>query len=330
MTSDLRFTGERFVPGLTNYRMTTSHEHRYQIALPLAGERDVVDFGCGAGYGAQLLAEVARTVTAYDPDEETIRHVRQTILGQNLSFTSQLDDLAEQSGSFDLVVCFEVLEHVMDPDVVLGPIAEMIRDDGILLLSTPNKQKHQDERQNNNPFHVHEYYQEELQEVLERYFTNVTIYGQDFVATSIIFPLSKDASDARISGPGVQVAPESDGFLAICSKSSITTTLSGFFLSDSLAESDDIVDGLRRSETTSLLHATDTEREQAQKVLEGWEADIERLNEHIHALERALQSATEMEPLTRGAESRVAGRGLLQTIMRPLLRALGAGHRGKT
>jgi len=329
MTSDLRFTGERFVPGQTNYRMTTSHEHRYQLALPLAEQRDVVDFGCGAGYGAQLLAEVARTVTAYDPDEETIEHIRQTIQGHNLSFTSQLEDLTQHSRSVDLAVCFEVLEHVIDPDSILSPVAELIKDDGLLLLSTPNKQKHQDERQNNNPFHVHEYYQDELQEVLERYFTHVTIYGQDFVATSIIFPLSSASSDARISGPGMQLAPRSDGFLAICSNSDSTRTLSGFFFPDSLAESDDIVDGLRRSETTALLHAMDAEREQAQNVLDGWEADIKRLNEHIYALERALESATELDALTRGAEQQVEGRGFLRTIMRPFLRAVRAGRRSK-
>lgn len=331
MTSDLRFTGERFVPGLTNYRMTTSHEHRYQLALPLAKERDVLDFGCGAGYGAQLLAEVARTVTAFDPDEETIKHVRHAIQGHNLLFTSQLDDLVKRSGSFDLAVCFEVLEHVRNPSVILGPITEMLTGDGILLLSTPNKEKYQDIRQNNNPFHVHEYYREELQEVLESYFSNVIIYGQDFVATSVIFPLSNASNDARLSGPGMQLAPSSDGFLAVCSDSPVASTLSSFFLPDALIESDDIVDGLRRSETNTLLHEMNAERDAAQKVLDGWEADVERLNKHIHSLEAHLKSKTDLgvRVSTKAEQPRVTGRGLLRTVVRPLLRALGAGRRGK-
>lgn len=322
MKPELFFTGERFIPGQTDYGMTTTHEHRYQLTVPMAEKRKILDFGCGAGYGAQLLARVAQAVVAFDPDEETIAHLRELSRNKNLSFTSQLGDLVEHAGTFDLVVCFEVLEHVVDPDPILSPIRASLRDDGLLILSTPNKAKYQDLRENNNPFHLHEYYLDELQALLEQYFVNVQIFGQDFVATSVIFPLAGSSVSANISRGGGDPAPVSDGFIAVCSNSHSVSSLSGFYLPNSLSESDNIVDGLSRTDVDRLLSAMDEEREQAQKVLNGWEGDISRLNEQIHLQQKVLEllSNKGSAPRITEGKSQSKGVGLLKTVLRRFMK----------
>ena len=283
MSSELEFTGERYVPGKTEPRLATCHEHRYQIALEWCAGRNVVDFGSGAGYGAALLSSVAASVMGYEPDREAVDFAQDTFGSESLHFTTDVNYVLNLAGKVDVVTCFEVLEHVLDPAEILSPVRELLTDQGVLLLSTPNRLKYQDLRRNDNPFHVHEYYFEELHETLLEFFPQVEIFGQDYVATSVVFPLSNATPDARLVGPGLSLAPVSDGFFALCSGQGVLPRATSFFLPQNLDESDDCVDGLGRTALERLLKEMEDERRRAQVVLDGWEADIERLNAHIAA-----------------------------------------------
>ncbi|BCI89999.1 hypothetical protein NIIDMKKI_52050 [Mycobacterium kansasii] len=73
----LTLTGERTIPDLDveNYWFRR-HEVVYQRLAPRCAGRDVLEAGCGEGYGADLIAEVARRVVAIDYDEAAVAHVR--------------------------------------------------------------------------------------------------------------------------------------------------------------------------------------------------------------------------------------------------------------
>ena len=73
----LPLTGERTVPGLAveNYWFRR-HEVAYLHCVDVCAGRDVLEAGCGEGYGADLIAATARTVTAVDYDAATVAHVR--------------------------------------------------------------------------------------------------------------------------------------------------------------------------------------------------------------------------------------------------------------
>lgn len=72
----LPLTGERTVPGLPeeNYWFRR-HEVVYQYCAPMCAGQDVLEAGCGEGYGAALLAFTARRVVAVDYDAATVAHV---------------------------------------------------------------------------------------------------------------------------------------------------------------------------------------------------------------------------------------------------------------
>lgn len=277
--SPLEFTGERFVPGPEmDYRLVVTHEHRYHYALEFTRGQVVLDFGCGEGYGVEILSRNADRSIGYDPSNVAISHARKRWAGYPVEFTSRSDDVATLAGSVDVVTCMEVLEHAADPDTVLGPIKHIMSANGILLLSTPNKLKYQDERKNDNPFHVHEYYYDELNELLRKYFLNVWVFGQEYVAGSMIYPLEGSSSASRLVGPGRLNPPVSDGFFAVCSDISLPKTFASHMLPDSLSRSDDVVDGVPRTQLMGLLEDFDLERTRAQNQLNEYEELIERLS----------------------------------------------------
>ena len=159
----LRATGERLVPDLQHGEVVhAEHLVRYLVAAELAPDRRVLDAACGEGYGTALLAAAgARSAVGVDLDEATIAHaaVRHPVPSSCAATSAQLpfDD-----GAFDLVVSFETIEHVRDPDAVIDELQRVLAGDGLLLVSTPNKHRYLVE----NEFHEREFFHEEFVELL--------------------------------------------------------------------------------------------------------------------------------------------------------------------
>jgi SAM-dependent methyltransferase len=128
--------------------------------------------------------------------------------------------------SFDLIVALEIIEHLKDPEKLVSEAARVVRPGGVVLISTPNKANYSDARCYSNPFHVKEFYYDELRALLGQYFRQVEIMHQRMRAGSMI------ATEARLSGSVSEVfthaLPECVGnpltgmyFLAICSDKSL-------------------------------------------------------------------------------------------------------------
>jgi 2-polyprenyl-6-hydroxyphenyl methylase / 3-demethylubiquinone-9 3-methyltransferase len=104
---------------------------------------DALDIGCGGGLVAEPLARMGATVTGIDAGADVIAAARAHALGQRLSITYMADDLAELAarapGGFDLVTCLEVVEHVSDLTSFMDSIARLLKPEGLLVFSTPNR-----------------------------------------------------------------------------------------------------------------------------------------------------------------------------------------------
>jgi 2-polyprenyl-3-methyl-5-hydroxy-6-metoxy-1,4-benzoquinol methylase len=145
------------------------HLAAYEFAKERARDARTLDFGCGSGYGAAELAEVAGIVVGMDrfvPEAQAryggVRYLRADLKATPL-----------RSGHFDLVVSFQVIEHLVDPSRYLEAIAEALAPNATALISTPNILKSDRE----NPFHVHEYAPEELRACLLGHFREVEMLG---------------------------------------------------------------------------------------------------------------------------------------------------------
>jgi SAM-dependent methyltransferase len=168
--SPVTFTGERLHDTHSLFGIDLArHRAAYGFAMELARGARGLDLGCGTGYGSAELAEVSASVVAIDriaPDGDyrrsSLRYVRADLQGLPLA-----------PESFDLVVSFQVIEHLADPTPYLDAIETLLRPAGTALITTPNVVQSDGE----NPFHVHEYEAEELRTRLNRHFSEIELLG---------------------------------------------------------------------------------------------------------------------------------------------------------
>jgi SAM-dependent methyltransferase len=163
----LPLTGERTIPGLDieNYWFRR-HEVVYQQLAQRCAGRDVLEAGFGEGYGADLLAGVARSVIGVDYDESAVAHVRaryprvQVVQGN-------LAQLPLPDASVDVVVNFQVIEHLWDQPQFVRECRRVLRPAGLLMMSTPNRITFTPGSDTPiNPFHTRELNAAELTELL--------------------------------------------------------------------------------------------------------------------------------------------------------------------
>ncbi|BBY43396.1 SAM-dependent methyltransferase [Mycolicibacterium celeriflavum] len=164
---DLPLTGERTVPGLAeeNYWFRR-HEVVYERLSDRCAQRDVLEAGCGEGYGADLIADVARRVIGLDYDESAVAHVRARYPRVDMR-QGNLAQLPLADRSVDVVVNFQVIEHLWDQGQFVAECARVLRPGGTLLMSTPNRITFSPGRDTPiNPFHTRELNAAELTELL--------------------------------------------------------------------------------------------------------------------------------------------------------------------
>jgi SAM-dependent methyltransferase len=178
------FTGERLIPGEVDIDLLNEHMARYAFAVRLARGKRVLDAGCGAGYGSAELAEVAASVTAIDIAPEAIEYARAHYALPNLAFDQgSCTALPYASGAFDLVVAFEVIEHLESWRPFLQEVRRVLAPSGQLMVSTPNRLYYTESRgaQGANPFHVHEFDFEEFTRELREVFPYVSMFLENHV-----------------------------------------------------------------------------------------------------------------------------------------------------
>ena len=105
---------------------------------PLEGRR-AADVGCGAGLLAEPLARLGADVTGIDAAPENIAVARIHAEGQGLAIDYRVGSVEALTAPYDLVTSLEVVEHVADPRGFIGGLADAVTEDGLLILSTPNR-----------------------------------------------------------------------------------------------------------------------------------------------------------------------------------------------
>ena len=129
----------------TDRAIATNGYLRGQLILGLvkantAAGGTVLDYGCGPGRLAQLIAREGYSVRAGDPSEPMIAQAtRLDCKGLDLMFETMGEDYAIQPNSCDAIVCSSVIEYVPDPAAVLQSFLVALRRPGVLVISYANK-----------------------------------------------------------------------------------------------------------------------------------------------------------------------------------------------
>ena len=193
----MEYTGERFLPWVPNAQGSYEHYHRYLLALPFAKGKRVLDLASGEGYGTALLASVATEATGIDQDLQAVTHAVSNYIQSNLNYIhGSISDVPVHGQVYDLITCFEAIEHVTDQEKVLDEALRLLSDDGLLLISTPNKLVFSAEMGQQWSWHVHEFDYVEFRNFLENKFHHCIYLGQKTMMGSAIWPLQY--SDGRL------------------------------------------------------------------------------------------------------------------------------------
>jgi ubiquinone/menaquinone biosynthesis C-methylase UbiE len=162
---------------LDNYLIYLRHLASYRFAQSMAEGRRVLDLGCGTGYGAILIAERANEVVALDLAPHALSAQKHTAATAKFAAGDSLQ-LPFRAEAFDLIVSFQVIEHIWDEIRYLDEVRRVLAPRGLFLVSTPNKRLRLLPLQPPfNPYHVREYDYRSLKRVLNKRFEEVSIWG---------------------------------------------------------------------------------------------------------------------------------------------------------
>lgn len=181
---------ERFEVLSENRENIIYNEHlvRYGFVQKYVKNKKVLDIASGSGYGSRMLAEAGAQVIGVDISLEAVENAKKNYHHENLEFrVGSGEELVDKDKEFDIVVSFETIEHLKKQDKYLGELARVVREDGLVFISTPNI----DVFGQKNPYHFKEYTEDDFQSELSAYFKNVHILKQGNALVSVIEGVGK-------------------------------------------------------------------------------------------------------------------------------------------
>jgi ubiquinone/menaquinone biosynthesis C-methylase UbiE len=288
------------IPGQVNDDLWSEHVARYAFARRYAQGKRVLDAGCGTGYGSAELAQAAAEVTGIDISAEAIEYASANYKLPGLGFLeASCTAIPLPDASFDLIVAFEVIEHLSDYRAFLSECRRLLTADGMLIVSSPNRRYYAETRAATgpNPFHEHEFEAHEFARELGQIFTNVRLMLQNRVESFAFHPaVSFWPAEARIDGGGGD-ADDAHFFLGMCSAGALPEPKSFVYVpkaANVLRERELHVEALERQlaevkadrEALLEIHRLQTrELEERNRWAQGLDADLKDARERIAALQ---------------------------------------------
>jgi 2-polyprenyl-3-methyl-5-hydroxy-6-metoxy-1,4-benzoquinol methylase len=164
-----KFTKERCIPEFMKGNVKTLQAHlvRYNFALMYARNKNVLDAACGSGYGTSLLSNVSKEIEGVDVDYETIGYARDhyDIGHNNIRFNQEDLNLTFPNERFDIVISFETIEHLDNPDFFIENVKKLSNE---FLFSIPINMS--------SEFHKSVYTIDSAKELIEKHFKKENIY----------------------------------------------------------------------------------------------------------------------------------------------------------
>lgn len=328
----LDFTGERYLPEVGGV-IELEHLHRYALAKFVVAGKSVLDIASGEGYGSFIMSEAAGSVVGVDIAPEAVSHASQRYQRDNLRFLQgSAAAIPLPDASVEVVVSFETIEHHEQHAEMFAEISRVLRPDGVLLMSSPDKQWYTDETGYQNPYHVKELYRDEFLDLLRGKFSNIKVYGQRVVYGSAILPETGAALIGSVDShtPLAQPVPGVARplyLIALASNGALPDMPAGlleqpFYKSEPFCtlamQYDERIAGMVEERQAAERHLEEVARERA-GVVEEQQRRITELENDLESKRQALLWANSEISRMRARERSVPGRiaGL----------SIAAGHR---
>lgn len=180
--SSERVTEEAYLSSEGDYLIYLFHLASYDFTLPHVQGKRVLDFGCGTGYGAHRIAASCASVVGVDVSAEAVDFARSRYAAPNLEFRQlppvEQAPLPFADGSFDVVLSFQVIEHVPSPAAYLSEVRRVLSEDGVFIVATPDRTSRLLPRQRPwNRYHVYEWAPRDFDRLVLEHFGRVDSFG---------------------------------------------------------------------------------------------------------------------------------------------------------
>ena len=193
-----KWTGERLETFIYT-RDAIEHLHRYALVQEYITNKKVLDIACGEGYGTNLMAKDATFVYGVDIDAETVTAAQKKYTGSNLSYlVGQADKIPLEDASVDVVVSFETIEHHDKHTEMMLEIKRVLKKEGIVIISTPDKKYYTDMRNFHNSFHIKELYKDEFAALLSAHFAKTQMLTQQHISGISLIQDENESNATRI------------------------------------------------------------------------------------------------------------------------------------
>lgn len=148
------------------------HIATYEYAEKMADNKTVLDYGCGSGYGTEMLSKNASKIIGVDISKDAVDFAKKNYSSSNLSFKT-ISELTDEK--FDVITSFQVIEHVPNNSAYIKKLKKHLKPGGLLLISTPDKTHRlfSPFQKPWNIFHLKEYTSYSLEKVLKKEFSDV-------------------------------------------------------------------------------------------------------------------------------------------------------------
>lgn len=178
--------GERVVEGIHYGWLMKDHLARYNFASKYTRGKRILDVATGTGYGANILRKNgAREVVAVDREQGALDYATKRYGTDGLTWMNGDAYALPFDKEFDVVVSFETIEHLKEPERFVEQCKKSIKPGGLYVVSTPENV--------GGPFcsefHELEFSREEFRTLLEKHFPSVKLYGQRRELENVIKPL---------------------------------------------------------------------------------------------------------------------------------------------
>jgi SAM-dependent methyltransferase len=294
----IEFTGERVVPGQVDPDLMNEHMARYAFAARLARMKRVLDAGSGAGYGSAELARHASRVVGADVSAEAVAFASERYKLPNVVFEcASCTALPHPDASFDLVVAFEIIEHLENWRDLLAEARRLLAPGGQFVVSTPNREYYAEHRRlaGPNPYHVHEFDFEEFRAALGEFFPHISMFLENHAQGVVFQPLEPDnTAHVQVEGTGADPS-QSHFFVAVCANRPQTGAPSFVYVPRS-------ANLLRERERhIALLESELATKDQWLTTARNQLGELNRIHQELIAMHRGQKQ--ELEASNRWAES---------------------------
>jgi SAM-dependent methyltransferase len=303
---------ERYAPdaGSPARRISLEHLVRYRFAAGFACGAATLDLGCGEGYGTAMLARAgAQWCVGVDVSHDSVRRAHARYGSDSVSYAvSDAVGLPFADDAFDLVVCFEVVEHLLRPQRLLAECRRILKPEGTLVISTPNRLL----TGARSKFHVTEYSSDEFTTLVGSVFPGATLLPQRSLALSAVGVSPGLGRDDRlddadyllaVAGPdaGAAVCPAIESVRLARVEGELQGTLDHYIELVGRVDEDRLNLRRRLAEQSDALAAVDADRGNLRAALElheerlrEVELDRANLGAEIERVE-GIQSAVEVD-----------------------------------